>query len=734
MVTSTRSVVLAEHHVNWSAIFEAASKNSDFKEYIKDYMAIPKHQDIETVFSLYKEYPAGSGFLVRSPTTLVHIHDPFQVAPTRKHPTMKTGWLAFANLTDPTHVFKLDTMLGIMDSTKLHVPRLASLVDIETKSAIPLGLDINDGNFEELEIPNIASLPPFLAELANQHLADPDTLLIKVAAAIKAADQEQMAATGTPTIPPVKMQCKDLLQWIWAVGREKLPAHGNEVTILNEEVIRDAASRHFKSILPMPPRGTDNNPAPPGTPAGGPTGTPPDTSPGTPEGAVGATARTDPAEVTPDPSPLGTMSQIMNVQQQQINTLLGQMASYAANAAATPNKCDDDDFMKKWTGNASPFDKDSRTVQLLLQLEDPDTATVLPIEPPGTYKQFLTCTSEKGRLQILRNYFKLRDSSVNVNAALVSFFGEPTLTWMTDDAPSRFSLFAFAPHRQSLAEAMSNDLSLARIHHKICTDTDIKKLTQLRYTVDASCEHKMAEQLYNWRIALEFRYGPDSFVCKDVRANEDILKSQRDSFRSFRENVPNGPLSFFYRLDFNFNHLQHDLLSLSSRSKDNEVDMDMITMLNLRNYLNPNTTDVAKNIRSRSQTTCLINMPPRVIAQYSPKTEPTKSINENGKRPGGAGGDHQRDRKNALFTGARVNNDKINTTIKSYNFDQIGKIFTMMKGRNSICPKMGTASPCGKYHVRGWCTDDCDRLATHKPMSPDLEKKFNKFCQDAVAT
>jgi hypothetical protein len=124
-----------------------------------------------------------------------------------------------------------------------------------------------------------------------------------------------------------------------------------------------------------------------------------------------------------------------------------------------------------------------------------------------------------------------------------------------------------------------------------------------------------------------------------------------------------------------------------------------------------------------------------VVAQYSTRSVPT---DKGQKRPGGGGGENPGtgiDRPpKRQFTGARVTNTKCNKTFLNYEMDQKGKIFNAMKGRNTTCPKLGQLHICGKYHVRGWCTDDCDRIATHVVLQPDVEKKFNKWCQAAVGS
>ncbi len=76
---------------------------------------------------------------------------------------------------------------------------------------------------------------------------------------------------------------------------------------------------------------------------------------------------------------------------------------------------------------------------------------------------------------------------------------------------------------------MATDLSLAKLANKVCTKANIKKLTQLQYTANLFCKHKMAEQLYNWHICLEFRLGKNSFVCKDITNNEALSRNEPDA-------------------------------------------------------------------------------------------------------------------------------------------------------------------------------------------------------------
>jgi hypothetical protein len=324
---------------------------------------------------------------------------------------------------------------------------------------------------------------------------------------------------------------------------------------------------------------------------------------------------------------------------------------------------------------------------------------------------------------MLRTYFHRKKATINVTTALVGFFAEPTIQWLTPDSPSRFSLFACAPYHQSLEDAVANDIATAKLEHKISTEADIKKLTQLRYNANLTDEHKMSKQLYNWRIGLEFRLGTNSFVCKDIRENESLLNDESEAFRAFRENVTNGALSFFYRLDFNFNQLQDDLIDFCSR--ENEPDIEEVSMMGLRNYLNPKTNGVFNRIRTHSQTTALINMPARIVTQFSTKQ---------GTKRGGAGernsnANNDRAQKKQGM-GDRTNNDKINKTIKAYAFEQKSKIFAATKSGNNNCPKLGQSQLCVKYHVRGWCTNDCERKETHIVLSPETKKKFNKFCHD----
>ncbi len=732
MVATTRRSASADNHANWSAIFGAASKKPDFTDDISTYMDIPTHQDITTVYNIYKDFGVGAGFLVRSPSTIVHVHDPFLIGASRKHPSTQPGWLAFADMQKPTDVFQLDRMAGMIMPTKLNVPKLPTLLGLTAVSAIPLPSDISD-SYEECEIPNIASLPPFLAELASLHLTDPSTLLIKFVASIKEADLAHSTETGTPPEKPLQLECKALLQWIWAVATKTLPPTDNEVTILTEPEFADRAKCHFKTLLPMPPQ-PPTDPTPPNSPdevaraaaaaaeaasAAASTGAATDAGAAattTTPGALGAAA----TAVTPETSPTNQMAMMLQLMQSQ-------MASLAANMAATPNKSDKDDFMKKWTSTSSPFDKCSRTVQLLLQLEDPDSDNEIPVEPPAAYKQFLATSNEKGRLNIVRNYFKRKKATLTVTSALVSCLGEPTLQWMLTDTPSRFSLFACAPHRETLTEGNSADLSLAKKTQRMCSEADLKKLTQLRYTADTSCKHKLAAQIYNWRVGLEFRYGENSFVCKDVAENEALLKDETDSFRAFRENVPQGALSFLYRLDFNFNKLQENLINLCSKSNDEDPDMDEVNMRGLRAYLDPTTSGVFRSLIDRTQTTPLINMPPMVIQQYSPKSD--KESNKRGAEKGEHGDDNGRAKKKKQV-GERVYNDKINATIKNFHYEKKGLIFDALKAGSG--PKMGQSHLCGKFHVRGWCTDDCERKSTHRTLPPDLEKQFNKFCQEAA--
>ncbi len=71
----------------------------------------------------------------------------------------------------------------------------------------------------------------------------------------------------------------------------------------------------------------------------------------------------------------------------------------------------------------------------------------------------------------------------------------------------------------------------------------------------------------------------------------------------------------------------------------------------------------------------------------------------------------------------RISNNNINKTIQNYSFRQRGQIFKALKHPTTTCPKLGQFHLCGKFHVRGWCTDDCDRKETHNVLVPEVEKK-----------
>ena len=54
----------------------------------------------------------------------------------------------------------------------------------------------------------------------------------------------------------------------------------------------------------------------------------------------------------------------------------------------------------------------------------------------------------------------------------------------------------------------------------------------------------MVEQLLNWRIALDFRLGANSFVCKDIKENEDFLRDEREAFQHSGKTSPTGHFRF----------------------------------------------------------------------------------------------------------------------------------------------------------------------------------------------
>jgi hypothetical protein len=220
--------------------------------------------------------------------------------------------------------------------------------------------------------------------------------------------------------------------------------------------------------------------------------------------------------------------------------------------------------------------------------------------------------------------------------------------------------------------------------------------------------------------------GDDGWTHHD---DKDQSPQNCHSFSTFRDSVPNGALSFFYRLDFNFNQMQDDLMTFCSH--DDEIDVSELSIMDLRYYLNPTRNGLAKNICRRMQTTVLITMPPMVISQYSPKTGDNKTNHNNGnKRPGAGAGEHdaKRNRTGYRDMGDRVDNGNVNQTLKNYHFTKTKKIFAEMRRHNSTCPKLGQFSICGKYHVRGWCNVDCFLKSTHIPLPAETEKVFNKFC------
>ena len=114
-------------HSTWSSIFCAASQKPDFKDDLTSYMSLPTIQDIGVIFNLYRDFGAGAGLLVRSSSTIIHVHDAFLMGASRKHPSAKSEWLAFANLNSPSDVFKLETMVGLITMTKIKVPKIAIL-------------------------------------------------------------------------------------------------------------------------------------------------------------------------------------------------------------------------------------------------------------------------------------------------------------------------------------------------------------------------------------------------------------------------------------------------------------------------------------------------------------------------------------------------------------------------------------------------------------------------------
>ena len=140
-------------------------------------------------------------------------------------------------------------------------------------------------------------------------------------------------------------------------------------------------------------------------------------------------------------------------------------------------------------------------------------------------------------------------------------------------------------------------------------------------------------------------------------------------------------------------------------------------MRGLRAYLDPTTSGVFQSLINQTQTTPLINMPPMVIQQYTPKSD--KESNKRGAEKGNHGNDSGRAKKKR-HVDKRVYNDKINPTIKNFHYEKKGLIFDALKAGSG--PKMGQSHLCGKFHIRGWCTDDCDRKSTHRTLPPDLEK------------
>ena len=105
------------------------------------------------------------------------------------------------------------------------------------------------------------------------------------------------------------------------------------------------------------------------------------------------------------------------------------------------------------------------------------------------------------------------------------------------------------------------------------------------------------------------------------------------------------------------------------------------------------------------------------------------SSNKRGAEKGEHGNDSGRAKKKRQV-GDRVYNNKINPTIKNFHFEKKGLIFDALKTGSG--PKMGQSHLCGKFHVHGWCTNECERKSMHRTLPPNLEKKFNKFCQEAA--
>jgi hypothetical protein len=258
------------NHDNWTTIFLEASKNTDFKDEIKTYMGLPMNQDIDNIFSIYRDFGAGTGFLVNSPSTIVHVHDPFYIGASRKHPSTQSEWLAFAQVNTPTDVIKLDSMVGMITTTDLKAPKLATLVALTDTSAIPKPDEIADA-YEDCRIPNIASLPPVLAAAAVNHLENPHNLLIELVAAIMAADKAHLDKEGSPPSKPLKFECKALLQWIWAVGQKALEPTDDDVLLLTRPEFTERAENHFNSISPFCRQNRlptfPSHPATPGHPA-----------------------------------------------------------------------------------------------------------------------------------------------------------------------------------------------------------------------------------------------------------------------------------------------------------------------------------------------------------------------------------------------------------------------------------------------------------------------------------